>query len=348
MARKAKTYKKLPGRWFSPFVGRSLWQGPDHLLWVEGSMMHERYKRFFYKDIQALIMCRSNRRNIWTIFWGALILLFGIIALMVSGTPYVSASFSAIWAFLLAVNLLKGPSCDVYLQTAVQFEKLSSLVRIPMARKTLDGIKQLVQLAQGPLDTSTLAAAATALTLIDEVGPMPFSVAGRPAVPSETKIEPYRPWLHWVLFGLLTSMGLLRCAQLSLKWMLLSAVDMIGLACTVALVIVAIVRWHRQVKGSLVASVGWLTLILAGLHCMAAYAFFIAATLQNPDMAYNYWVTFKAFLELQTENYAVVKAYTVGFGAAGMVLGILGLFGMTLLGNRMPARSSVQLPGKTT
>jgi hypothetical protein len=338
VARQPHPYRKLPGKWFKFFGKQSLWQGPDHLIWVEGNLFSERYKRFFYKDIQALVVCRANRQTIWTIVWSALLVLCAGVAWMVSGVPYVSATLALLWAILLFANLLLGPACDVYLQTAVQIEKLSSLVRLRTARKTVDQIKSLAQRVQGALDPLAVAAF---------VGQRPadhgsaFAQAQRAALTGAVD-QPYHPRLHWILFGLLTALGLLRGAQFSLKWVALAAVDVFGLACTVVLIIVVLVRSHRPIRGSLVAAVDWLSLGFAALHCVAAYAFFIAASFRNPGLTYNYWAVIQSFLALQVADYTVVRGYGVGVAAASMVLGILGILGLLLLAK--PRQRSVSSP----
>src|SRR5262247_2101752 len=43
----------------------SLWLGKDHLLCIEASNYVERYKRFYYRDIQAITVADSKRRVVW-------------------------------------------------------------------------------------------------------------------------------------------------------------------------------------------------------------------------------------------------------------------------------------------
>ena len=41
-------------------VSSNLWLGKDHLLLVESNGYSERYKRFYFKDIQALIIRKTK------------------------------------------------------------------------------------------------------------------------------------------------------------------------------------------------------------------------------------------------------------------------------------------------
>jgi hypothetical protein len=47
----------------------SLWIGRGHLLLVEHLMLHERYRRIFLEDVQAILCWRGRRREVlrWTL-----------------------------------------------------------------------------------------------------------------------------------------------------------------------------------------------------------------------------------------------------------------------------------------
>jgi hypothetical protein len=45
---------------------------------------------------------------------------------------------------VLAFNVVKGPTCATHIQTAVQKEKLHSMVRINKAQKIMDSVKPLI------------------------------------------------------------------------------------------------------------------------------------------------------------------------------------------------------------
>ena len=49
------------------------------------------------------------------------------------------------------VNLIKGPTCNCYLRTAVQIKELPSLSRLKRARKVLARLRPLITAAQGAL-----------------------------------------------------------------------------------------------------------------------------------------------------------------------------------------------------
>jgi hypothetical protein len=134
----------------------SLWLGPDHLLCVETNGYRENYKRFYFRDIQAIIVQQTRRRVIWNailpvpLAFGSL----GLLAFWMAGQRNEAAIilcliFLGIFLLLFAINNLLGTGCVCYLRTAVQIEQLPSLYRVPKARKVLAKIRPLIVAAQG-------------------------------------------------------------------------------------------------------------------------------------------------------------------------------------------------------
>ncbi|MBI5064495.1 MAG: hypothetical protein HZB87_13760, partial [Desulfatitalea sp.] len=239
MGRASSPYKKLPGHWRAPFTRRTLWQGPDHLLWVEKTMMQEHYRRFYFKDIQAIIVRRNGRHHLWTLFWAALIVVTGSLAMVAAETPdlpdfFVPAGFTLLWAVGLLINLFKGPCCEFYLQTAVQLERLTSMARQRRALKMADRIKELAEKAQGRFQMT--AAAGTHAT---GAAASQFTLASPPS--AETH-EPFQPQLHWALFVVLLCQGALGGLQLWLRQPWLVALGLLALGATMVLAIIALVR----------------------------------------------------------------------------------------------------------
>src|SRR5437016_13358775 len=54
MARRNFPYRRLPGKQRGWIRKSSLWEGEDHLLLVRGTRFAEDYRRFYYRDIQAI------------------------------------------------------------------------------------------------------------------------------------------------------------------------------------------------------------------------------------------------------------------------------------------------------
>lgn len=142
-------YDRLPGTGRGAVTIIKLWIGPDHILQVRASSFGERYKRFYFRDIQALFICTSVRALVTRS-------AFGILALALVALGFVVPSEAAIVAWVAAalvsivvvVDLLRGPTCQCFVATPVQTERLRSLGRLRTARRVMDRIRPLIEQAQ--------------------------------------------------------------------------------------------------------------------------------------------------------------------------------------------------------
>ena len=154
-----KEYTKLtPPRRTAGFailsVTRSnLWLGKDHLLGIETEGYTEKYKRFYFRDIQAITLLRTNRARVLGTVTGGLTALFAVLVLAVDDIAgkWVLGILGGICAIPFLVNLSYGPTCKCELRTAVQTENVPSMSRVRRARKLLNRIRPLIAEAQGQL-----------------------------------------------------------------------------------------------------------------------------------------------------------------------------------------------------
>ncbi len=161
MAAKPREYRRLPGRgikregFFSgAFNARRsrLWLGQDHLLCIESQWYTENYRRFYFRDIQAVIIRKTISGKIINLVLGLLALLALLPAF---GNTGGWQTFWIIWggvfSFFLLLNTFAGPTCVCHMRTAVQTEELPSLRRLRRARKVLARVRPLIAEAQGQL-----------------------------------------------------------------------------------------------------------------------------------------------------------------------------------------------------
>lgn len=144
-----RPYKRLPGRSSGFFNIATLWEADDHLLLVESSRISETYRRFFYRDIQAIVICETKTGLIVNAVLIVIGFIFGGAAL--AGTPETAAIFgtlSGLFFLGVLINTLRGPTCRCTLRTAVQTQKLPSLNRVPRARKILSRLQPQIAAAQ--------------------------------------------------------------------------------------------------------------------------------------------------------------------------------------------------------
>jgi hypothetical protein len=330
MGRASSVYKKMPGNWRAPFARRTLWQGPDHLLWVEKTLMQEHYRRFYFKDIQAVIVRRNWRHHVWTLFWAVLVCAGAGLAMLSAETPdlpdfFVPAGFALLGVIALLINWFRGPCCEFYLQTAVQLERLTNMVRQRRALKMADRIKALTEKAQGPFQMTAATGGHGAGARANR-----FPTA---ALATETQ-EPFQPRLHWALFAVLLCQGALGGLQLWLRQPWLVALGLIALGVTMVLAIIALVRGHRQIKGTLLGVVTWLTLALTAANGLSAYGLFIYASTLKPQYSYDHTALLMAFLELHLEDSTLIMAIVLGFAAGALLLGVIGSIAVVMQGGR--------------
>jgi hypothetical protein len=172
-------YRRLPGTGSGAFEQIKLYQGPDHLLLVASSGYTENYKRFYFRDIQAITVQASARGKVWNGIWGFLTFLSAIIALQVSDVAFVVWSiFAGIFFLLLALHFGHGPTCICQVQTAVQTRPLPSLNRLRRAKKVIAQLRPFIEAAQESMTSSELT------QRIDDArrGSTPSSVEGLPVV----------------------------------------------------------------------------------------------------------------------------------------------------------------------
>jgi hypothetical protein len=140
------------------FSTTTLWQGASHVLQVTAWPAGESYRRFFYRDIQAIVMRRSKGRMRTNIVLGIIsgLLAAGLgIAVASSGLDTLADGLAIFFEIVLGfcllwmvLNTLFGPTCTFHIQTAIQFERLPTVRRERGARKLLARLEPLVTAAQ--------------------------------------------------------------------------------------------------------------------------------------------------------------------------------------------------------
>ena len=132
----------------------SLWLGKDHLLVVESSGYSEKYRRFYFKDIQAVAICKTKTGLIRWIIVGAAAAFFGLLVIAVRD-EITAVCVLGLLALVLAIfaicDIFAGPTASCTMRTAVHMEVLPSLDRVRRARNVLEILKPLIAAAQGTI-----------------------------------------------------------------------------------------------------------------------------------------------------------------------------------------------------
>ena len=181
---KTRPYRRLAGRGRRTggcvSVGApisTIWLADDHLLLRESIYgLSETYKRFYFRDVQAIVIRRSPRWIAWISVWTILCLFFFGCSVTSNWRVKAWPVLSVICFVLTMIQLVRGPTCVTHLVTAVQRELLGSLNTLRKARRALKTLVPLIEAKQGKLDLEALADS-------NSLPGRPTS-AGRPAVPS--------------------------------------------------------------------------------------------------------------------------------------------------------------------
>jgi hypothetical protein len=184
MAAKQRVYRRLTRPASGLMSYSSLWIASDHLMLVRSTGFSERYQRFSFADVKAVVVEHSDRRMVWSFAWGGLaaISLFIVgVALSRSDVPIASGIFLAITLSLLAVNFAMGPTCNVFLMTQLQSVQLP-IRRRRKAEKFVAEIHPVITAAQA--DLVAPAAAPVAMDLGAAAPPTSEATQGGGAAPT--------------------------------------------------------------------------------------------------------------------------------------------------------------------
>ena len=157
-------YRKLPGSRRGILSGSSVRMGPDHLLLIKSQRFREEYKRFYFRDVQAIAVADAPRFHISSraVAIAALWLMAFPFAIGVSrGLSYLRGGGVSLtpWLWLIAAALVaawalisaKG-SCVCRLYTAVSADPLPSVYRRWTAKKFLALVEPRIREAQAALE----------------------------------------------------------------------------------------------------------------------------------------------------------------------------------------------------
>jgi hypothetical protein len=302
MAKKNKEYTKLPGSKKGFFLGRyTLWQGADHLLQIFARFGVEDYKRFYFSDIQAIVIRKTAGGKIKNAILGGITSLFLLFIFSVLNTgPILLNGWALLWGFMavvmalfLLVNFLMGPTCETKLLTAVQTEKLHPLNRLRRAIKVADNLRPLIRDAQRstPGQDSRRQQAGTN-------GPNPTRVSKKTRINPAKHVRNEKGRVHMVLFGLLLFDAILVTSEFFVLHVLTTIVSSVASLCTGIVVIIALVRQHNSNLPGSLRSITWICLGYLGITFGMGYIIGMVMAFNDPGVFYNQWDIIKSISAL--------------------------------------------------
>ena len=297
MAREENQYQKLPGRGYASdgpvAVARimsRLYLGKDHLLRVSTSWS-EYYRRFYYNDIQAVVVSRTKRGLIWNIVLAILCAAFLFWCLSVTDQTgrIVLACIAAFFGTFLLVNALMGATCRVKILTHVGSEPLPSLKRMRVARKTIALLKSRIEAVQGQLQSGEIP---------DQITNFEHIAGGSGSRVSAPAQNNYRGGVHGWLFSMLlieTVAMIVTVFAQSTGFALVLLFVTLG---TAVLTLIALVKQSGSALSSGLRTVTWTVLAQMILSFVLGYVMMIYVIIGNPKISNNQWSIFSAIASI--------------------------------------------------
>ena len=323
MTNEIPTYQRLPGKKKGFLIGHhTLWQGADHLLQIYSRLGVEDYKRYYFDDIQAIITRKTGSGRIQNIVIGTLSGLFCLFAVTSGGGwSFFHAAVAAAILLILLINVLKGPTCETVLLTAVQTEKLYSLHRLKTTEPVMNRLRSIIERRQGRIDPNIFDKQSVSSSTQRTHRP---PGGARQRTLSAQRHEHGRA--HLFLFALLVADGLIIAANFMLTHI---ALTLLGSAITMLLgicVVVALVKQHQSNLKRHLRTLTWAALGYVCFSFIAGYIISMGIAFRHPEILRNQWELFKLFAAASPlESPFIMTVHIIAISGAA-VIGIPGLF----------------------
>lgn len=323
------TYKRLAGGSVRRFVSQRLWLGTDHILVIASQFLTERYKRFYFQDIQAITVTRSSLGVLLGVILAILAGFFALWAvlgyLLLDWTPLPTAivgGIGIVWVLLFFVNLLLGPTCRCYLYTAVNCEELYALGRVRTARRAIERLRPLIEAAQGGrLPDAQLDELSTTQGRLSE--PRMAPTAGAASLrPGQQTLRQESGTVHAALFSALIADAAVSLVALVQPQMVPMPLGFLMLILVIGLTVAALVKQINSTIPRQLRNVTWVCFVYVCLVVLFYYAFMfvnqVGAEMGGEDMP-------PGIETLQTRLRQIVSAISIVFDI------ILSVFGFRML-----------------
>lgn len=250
----------------------TIWLAEDHLLVRESIYgMSETYKRFYFRDVQVIIVRRTQKWIGWICVWTfcALLFFFWYVA-----AGWRSAALGFFWpslCFVLAmIQLARGPSCVTHLVTAVQRELLASLNTVRKARRALKILVPLIEEKQGKFEPELPGSSAAAPIQSAPSSARPVSITP----PPRAVLPPGRNRVHFLLFGTTLAGGAAALWETFRSSTISLTATSILLVAIIVLSVITLVHQGKRPVAKGVAAITWTIMvgyIVAWLVIYTAY-----------------------------------------------------------------------------
>lgn len=328
MAEKIKEYYKLPGRGLkrkNSFllwgIRARLWRGKDHLLSTYNFRYAEEYRRFYYKDIQAITIRKTDQNIIWNSTFILLTIIFALLAVGFNEwEQIVFGILAAISIIALVTNILLGTTCITYLQTSVSNVEMPSLGRLKTALKVVKILTPFIHGAQGELDSRDIS------QKIAEKMKAPGKITGAGKTKVAAALSTYNGKLHQVLFCLFLFDGCLTVVSLFYPNIALSLVSMLFFLATSGVLITALIKQHESFLSKGLKVTTWAALAYIAFTYISSYTFyFVFVAFKKPELLNNQWEIFKYASSLSPFDNSLLMGFYMFSIVSLFLVGSIGL-----------------------
>lgn len=335
MARKPKEYTRLPGHNRSAFaisgVARcSLWAAKDHVLYVANEGYSEEYRRFYYRDIQAIIVRKTVTGAVGSailsiISTGLLLwLLYGVNEDWDIAGLVVLGFTAGLFIIPLLVNMFRGPTCATFMRTAVQTERIHSLNRLRTAMKAVRRLREPIEEVQGQFAAELVPKMEeeTARLEEEEARRKAAAAATAKAKAASRPLKPHRGQVHRILFAFLLADFCHNCLQLHFTDPNLFLVDVALGVGVVVTAVIALIRQNRTTLWTGIKVVTWATLPYLVILNILANMFFFVFSMTGRAIGQSTWDMYRTIYATSPHEswlrMAMVVASIVGSGGLGL------------------------------
>lgn len=237
--------------------------GEDHLLSVESNGYSEEYTRYYFKDVRAVFIRRTQDGKVWNgVLASALaVCLVALLASLGEGVgpgTVTLAILSSLPLALLTLNILRGPTCRSHILMPLGIHELTTLRRIRNARGVLDLIRPRISGIQGALSPEEVRA--PAVNPAAAAPHLPVSGRGTPAARVEAAGPGYQGGLHYAAFSLLLGEAVFGLVSLGGHGGELPVVFVLLTLALFACLVAAVVKQHDSQVPRLAARLVWLAI----------------------------------------------------------------------------------------
>ena len=317
-------YRRLPGKRRLPLWSDSLWLGPDHMLAVKSKWVTENYKRFYYRDIQAIIIRGIDHWKTISIILGSVSAIFFLFMLVQDGGWAIFFGVvSGLFLPLFLYYLIWGANCESYIKTAVQIERLPALYRLKTSKRAMNILLERIDGAQGRLSRETI------VENRERSPKQSTKILPRVTFIEATPLDAEKGFFHTLLFILLSLYGIENILDMFYNHISFAIISTLFSLSICAAAVIALVRQHNSSLPSHIKKTTWLSMGYIFIDFALSYILMFTAaltTMIEGQHVNTQWDMIKMVSEISPfENLLFLVIYI--FSASGsLVLGILGLY----------------------